>query len=267
MARRSIESESVRRILGVLLVVALLGAAVFFSGAAIRKVQADRQAGDPDLVPVSPADDAELTADALATTAPTDPADTDADAGMSEDGSRSTEPGILVVVSPTPGGAFDVTETVRLPSPTDTITLGPGPVARAGSQFGGAEPIATNVQVIANGDAVEVPEGTVTGEVALPVDGVTAFVVSYRLDGTLVRNVPSGERRGLAAIAPLARPPEADLPVEVIVTGETVLSVNCPLLSLSEQSCGRGSPPRLEVDESLPLEDALVTIQLDLPES
>ena len=49
------------------------------------------------------------------------------------------------------------------------------------------------------------------------------------------------------------------------VPGRSVRNLTCPHLRLSERACAAGSPSRLRVDRSLPLRDARIQVQLDLP--
>ncbi len=184
--------------------------------------------------------------------------------GLPTDGPGISEPGVLMVIAPSTGGSFDVTEQVRLPSAINVVELAPAQLSGAGSQFDDAEPVATTVQLSTDGQPIVVPDGTVAAPVSIPVDGITQFELSYQLDGTTVRSVPATARRALAAISPLIQATPGDLPVAVVIVGP-VLGVNCPLLTLAEQSCGVGSAPMLQVDRVLPLDDAVVTVQLDLP--
>ncbi len=185
-------------------------------------------------------------------------------AGLPTDGPGISEPGVLMVIALSTGGSFNVTEQVRLPSTTNLVELAPAQLSRAGGQFDDAEPVATAVQLSTDGQPIVVPDGTVAAPLSIPVDGITQFELSYQVDGVTVRSLPSTARRALAAVTPLVQATPGSLPVAVVVAGP-VLGVNCPLLTLAERSCGAGSAPMIQVDRVLPLDDAVVTIQLDLP--
>ncbi|MGI8947948.1 MAG: hypothetical protein ACR2FV_08245, partial [Ornithinimicrobium sp.] len=121
------------------------------------------------------------------------------------------------------------------------------------------------VQLSVDGQPIRVPDGVVDSPFDVPVEGaITEFDLSYQLDGTSVRSLPSTARRALAAVSPLLDDTPYNLPVAVVVSGP-VLGVDCPLLELSERACGRGSTERMQVTPNLPFDDAVVTIQFDLP--
>lgn len=181
-----------------------------------------------------------------------------------EDGPGVTAPGVLLIVSPTRAGTFDVWERVRLPDPVDMVTLSPPDVAAAGSQFEKAQPVATSVQLSVEGQPMGIPDGVVDGPVEVPVEAITEFELSYQLDGISVRSLPSTARRALAAVSPLLDNTPYNLPVAVIVNGP-VLGIDCPLLEVSERSCGRGTTERMQVARNLPFKEAVVAIQFDLP--
>ncbi len=186
-------------------------------------------------------------------------------ADLPREGPGITQPGILLVVSPSRGGSFDVWERVRLPDPVDTVTLSPPDVTRAGTAFAGAEAVVTKVQLDVDGQPIHVPDGVVVdGTFDVPVEGITTFELSYELDGTSVRSLPSTARRALAAISPLLDDTPYNLPVSVVVDGP-VLGVGCPLLDLSDRACAQGTSQRILVARSLPFDDAVVTVQFDLP--
>ena len=259
--------------LSVLLISLLWVGAALFTAFTFRAVLSDDQAAitptsraagptTPESSTTTPSPESSTTAAPSATT----PGETRAltPDGLPTDGPGISAPGVLLVIAPSAGGSFDVTEQVRLPSPTKEVELAPAELSRAGDQFDDAEPVATTVQLSADGQPFVVPDGIVAAPVSIPVDGITQFELSYQLDGITARSLPSTARRALAAVSPLVRATPASLPVVVVVAGP-VLGVNCPLLTLAEQSCGVGSAPMLHLDRMLPLEDALVTIQLDLP--
>ncbi len=187
-----------------------------------------------------------------------------ADVELPDSGPGITQPGILLVVSPSRGGAFDMWEQVRLPEPVDEISLTAPDVGRAGTQFEGAQPVATMVQLSADGQPIRVSDPVADGQVDVPAEGVTQFQLSYQINGTTMRSGPSTARRALAVVSPLLAEAPSDLPVAVIFNGP-VLSVNCPLLDLAERSCGQGTSERIQVGGILSFDDAVITIQFDLP--
>ena len=176
-----------------------------------------------------------------------------------------TEPGILLIVTPASDGSFDVVERIRMANAVSALTLRPALVAQAGAQFATATAAAELVQVSAGDQPVVVPEAKVGGPLTLTVADVDHFEVRYRLTDVTVRSTPSTAGRALAAIGPLTDGVGADHPVHVIAAGPTVLGLNCPLLPLSQQSCGRRLPTGPGVERELPWSLALTTVQFDLP--
>ncbi|MGB7448924.1 MAG: hypothetical protein WA892_07325 [Ornithinimicrobium sp.] len=178
--------------------------------------------------------------------------------------SELDEPGIVMVVSPSLDGDLLVTETVRLSASTDTLTFGPPLVRRAGSQFDEATATATGVRLRSPGQAVSFPEGPVDEQVQVAVPATQDAEISYRLSGATVRSTPSEAGRASGAVSPLLRDLDAELPVQVVVTGPTVLNLACPLLPVWEQACQNGTPLAAQTKAPLPFADAVVTVQLDL---
>lgn len=176
-----------------------------------------------------------------------------------------TQPGILLIASPASDGSFDVVERIRLVNPVSALTLRPAPVDRAGQQFASASATATQVQVSAGDQPVVVPGATVGATISLPVAEVDQFELRYRLTDVTVRSTPSTAGRALAAIGPLTGGVDDDLPVEFIVTGGTVLGLNCPLLPLSQQSCGSSVAAAPSVERELSWRLAVTTVQFNLP--
>lgn len=183
---------------------------------------------------------------------------------LPDEGPGVSAPGVLLVATPTEGGAFEVWEGVRLPHPVDTVTLSPPTVADAGSRFETAEPVVTGVQLRVDGQRIQVPDGVVEGKFDVPVEQILEFELSYQLDGTSVRSLPSSNRRALAAISPLLDDTAYNLPVAVVVNGP-VRGVDCPLLDPSDRACGRGTTQQMQVNRNLPFDQALVTVQFDIP--
>ncbi len=88
----------------------------------------------------------------------------------------------------------------------------------------------------------------------------------YTLSGITIRSIPSRAGRALTAISPLVQGEPRDLPVVAMVSGSTVLNIQCPARTpLSKQACSVGRPPRLRVDGRLPWNKALIVVQFDLP--
>ena len=178
-----------------------------------------------------------------------------------------TEPGILLVASPASDGSFNVLERIRLASPASSLTLRPATVGRAGSQFASASAVASQVQVTAGDEPVNVPGAAITAATTLPVAEGDRFEVRYRLTDVTVRSTPSTSGRALAAIGPLTGGVNDDFPVLFIASGGTVLGLSCPLLPLSERSCGSHVQPGLGVQHELPSALAITTVQFNLPAS
>jgi hypothetical protein len=176
-----------------------------------------------------------------------------------------TEPGILLIASPAPDGSFEVDEGIWLRQPIGALTLRPGPIDRAGREFASASPTATQVRLQAGDRSVTVPDDEIGRASTLPVAEGDRFELRYRLTDVAVLSTPSSSGRALAAIGPLTGNVPDDLPVHFIVTGSTVLGLNCPLIPFAEQACGSrlGTEPGFQ--HELPAQRALVTVQFDLP--
>jgi hypothetical protein len=176
-----------------------------------------------------------------------------------------SRPGILMIGSPASDGSFDVVERIWLPNPVGTLNLRPAPIGLAGQQFASLSATATQVEVRAGSRTVMVPRATVDATVTLPVAEVDQFELRYRLTDVTVRSTPSSTGRALAALGPLIGGAGDDLPVQFIVSGETILGLSCPLLPLSQQSCGSGVRPGSGVQCELPRRLALTAVQFNLP--
>jgi hypothetical protein len=50
-----------------------------------------------------------------------------------------------------------------------------------------------------------------------------------------------------------------------MVSGSTVLNIECPVLRLRERACSIGRPPHLRAKPKLPWRSAVIVIQFDLP--
>lgn len=263
----------VRRLVGVVVVLTLLAA-----GVVLLRVGPDlpRSAGPTDgpatsagpapstaatTAPAPPTPDAvEVTAPPEATAAPAGPATP----SLPETGPGLTEPGALLIATPLADGTVDVQEIVYLPEPVDSLDLAPPDLADAGTDFADREAAVTDLQVSAGGGPVPVPVAGIVAPVRIAVPGVDRVEASYRLHDTVVRSVPSTARRGLLAVAPSLD--LGDLPVQVLVAGEDVLNLSCPLLpDVADRTCAAGSPPLVRTESPLPASRALVVAQLDLP--
>jgi hypothetical protein len=176
-----------------------------------------------------------------------------------------TRPGILLSASPASDGSFDVVERVRLANPVSALTLRPAPLDQAGRQFASASGTAAQVQVSAGERPVVVPGAKVEATMELPVGQADQFELRYRLTDVTVRSNPSPAGRALAAIGPLTGGVDDDLPVLFILSGGTVLGLSCPLLPLSQQSCGSRGQSGPSVERELPWRLALTTVQFDVP--
>jgi hypothetical protein len=88
----------------------------------------------------------------------------------------------------------------------------------------------------------------------------------YHLSGITVRSVPSRAGRALSAISPLVEGLPKDFPVAMLVSGSTVLNIECPILRrVRDQACSAGRPPNLRVSRKLPWNGAVIVVQFDLP--
>ncbi len=176
-----------------------------------------------------------------------------------------TRPGITLQVAPAPGGALDVAETVRLPSPTDVLVLRAPRVNRAAGDFAEVVATANQVQLTVDGQPVVIPTEIGGTPVTVQLESATdSYALRYLLVGTTVRSVPSTAGRALAAISSLSRPSDAG-PVMIYATGPTIRNLSCPLLAPAEVACGRGAAPELRLREALPGGAAVALLQLDLP--
>ncbi len=72
-------------------------------------------------------------------------------------------------------------------------------------------------------------------------------------------------RRTVAAFGSLLGGMPADLPVTVVVTGKTVLSLTCPQLPLAKMACGAGAVPRFRTLNPIPFGRSRVLVQYDRP--
>jgi len=261
------------RVVGVavLAVVAGLAAATFVIISGLNPLP-DRAAAEAPVASAGPAETGSTTA---ATQSPTSAPATVGSvlarltgrppAALPQAGPGLTQPGILLIASPASDGSFDVLERIRLTSPVTVLTLRPAPVARAGHQFGSASAAATEIQIGAGAETVAVPGAKIDGSTNLPVPASDQFELRYRLTDVTVRSTPSTAGRALAVIGPLTDGGDDDLPVLFVVTGDTILGLYCPLLPLTQQSCGSRVQDEPSVERELPWRLALTSVQFNLP--
>ncbi len=184
--------------------------------------------------------------------------------GMPE-GPGTTEPGILLIATPDARGRFDIAELVRLEQPVTLLQLRPIDVRAAGVGLDRARPVATQIQVTADEQALAVPRDRVSRATVLTLDAPTeVFQLRYVLRGVTERTPNSSPGRALGAVGPLVAGVPGDLPVAVVVIGRSVRNLGCPSSEMVRRPCATGQPPRLRVNRNLPHRAALVTVQLDL---
>ena len=252
--------SGIRRIVGLALLAGLAATAVVIVVSRLNSAAPERAAAEAPSTSVESAPP--LSAGSVRTTLTPPPP-----APLPQTGPGITLPGILLIASPASDGSFDVLERIRLMSPVSVLTLRPAPVDRAGRQFSSASAAATQVQVSAGDQPVVVPGGKVGARVDLPVADVDQFELRYRLTDVTVHSSPSKAGRALAAIGPLTGGVDDDLPVLFIVSGGTILGLNCPLLPISQQSCGSRVQTGPSVERELPWRLALTSVQFNLPPS
>lgn len=262
MSRPTYSLPHLRRFLGAFVVISLLVAALaVYNGTQMRAPATAASLGSEisDSVTVGPLDSAPATITI-------EPEPSAANVKAPTEGPGVSEPGLLVIASPLPDGAWDISEQALLAEPTQQLTLAPADLSRAGAQFAFGHPEATTVQISAGRQPVVLPEAQVLERMTAAIPSTTQIEISYRLDGATVSTIPSTARRGLGAIMPLISDLDPELPVVVMVVGETVLSLSCPELSLSERACGRSiGDQAIILAEPLSFGAAVVTVQLDIP--
>ncbi|WP_405063863.1 hypothetical protein OG474_20060 [Kribbella sp. NBC_01505] len=175
-----------------------------------------------------------------------------------------TTPGIRLVAVPRADGSFDVVEDVVLPEPADTLQM---QVPTSGELLPGlmtkTAPRASDLQLLADDTVVALDASTVETTRDMPLTTpATKLRLTYRLTGTTVRRTPQRPQRAAAALRPLIAPAEDTLPTTVSVASG-LLNAVCPLLT--ETRCAVGDPPNLTIRPDIPVSQALVVIQFDLP--
>ncbi len=155
---------------------------------------------------------------------------------------------------------------VLFDAPTTSIRLTPARLALAGSDFSKAKPVATQVQVTAGDQPVVVPGGRISRPTDIALNTPAKRIeLRYKLDGITVRSIPSPAGRALAAISPMASGVPKDFPVVMMISGNTVLNVECPFLPLRIRTCWTGRPPQVRVKPRLQWNKAVIVVQFDLP--
>ena len=170
------------------------------------------------------------------------------------------------MASPLRDGSFDVAELVILPSQVDSVRLAPPKLAPGGKPFAGLKPVASDVQMSANNQPVIVPKGQVDSrlDIAL-VEPANRMELRYQLHDVTARSIPSRAGRALAVISPLAAG-DPRLHVVMMVSGGTVRNIQCPMRrGISGQTCAAGRLPHLRAKGELPLSQAVIIVQFDLP--
>jgi hypothetical protein len=251
----------VRRSLGALTVTALLGAAVAVGAGlswpgtvrATDGAPASRQpTAGPDASPTRT-----IVTRTISPTPKTSPTPTQ---------SSSANPGIAMTARPDPDGSFFVSEVITLPAAVTEVAVRPASIGDAGTGFERLRPMAINVELTAGGQALVVPDGPITSEVTLRWGSPTRQVqLRYRLSGVSVASAHAKPGRALAAFGSLLDRMPANLPVTVVVTGKTVLSLTCPQLPLATMACGAGKAPQFRTLHPIPFDRSRVLVQYDRP--
>ncbi len=251
-------AAGLRRAIGLILVAGLCVSAVTF----YRDAELPRSA--PSVAGSAPVATAVHTP--AASPSPQPPATTAPAKTKLPKGPGTTEPGILLMASPLRDGSFEIAEIVLLSAPTSSIRLGPPRLTLAGSRFARAQPVASQVQVSAGTQPVLVPGGRVMQRTDLALNAPAGQIeLRYNLSGVTLRSTPSRAGRALAALSPLVGGVPDDLPVVLMVSGSTVLNIECPVLPLRERACSIGRPPHLRAKPKLPWRSAVIVVQFDLP--
>ena len=258
--------DSLRRSIGALTVTALLGAAVAFSAGLTWSSSAAPSArssagavpslaqGQSTLIRPIPSPARTILPTPRTSPTPMPP------------GEAVGAPGIAITTRPESDGSFLVSEVITLPAPTTEAVLRPPSIGDAGTRFKQLLPTAMQVEVSAGGQALAVPNGSVRSEVMLRWDSPTQQLrLRYRLTQVSVASQPAKAGRTVAALGSLLDRMPADLPVKVVVTGRTVLSLTCPQLPLARLSCGAGAAPKFWTLRSIPFDRSQVLVQYDRP--
>jgi hypothetical protein len=264
--------EVVRRSLGALTATALLGAAVAVGAGlswpgTVRATDSAPASAVPSPASRQPA--AGPSASPTRTVVPTrtiSPAPKTSPTPTHRASSPIGNPGIAITARPDPDGSFFVSEVITLPAAVTEVAVRPASIGDAGIGFQRLRPNATNVEVTAGGQALVVPDGPITSEVTLHWGSPAQRVqLHYRLSGVSVASAHAKPGRALAAFGSLLDRMPADLPVTVVVTGKTVLSLTCPQLPLATMACGAGKAPQFRTLQPIPFDRSRVLVQYDRP--
>jgi hypothetical protein len=259
--------DAVRRSVGALTLTALLGAAVAV-GAGLT------WPGSAALSARLPASTVPPSASSESTVAPPSPSPArtilpnqgTSPTPMARPSATVGASGVAITTRPDSDGSFLVSEVITLPAPVTEAVLRPPSIGDAGTRFMQLRPTAMQVQVSAGGQPVAVPDGAVRGEVMLRWDSPTRQLeLRYRLTQVSVASRPAKAGRTVAALGSLLDRVPADLPVKVVVTGRTVLSLSCPQLPLARLSCGAGAAPKFWTLRAIPFDRSRVLVQYDRP--
>jgi hypothetical protein len=175
-------------------------------------------------------------------------------------------PGIAITTHPESDGSFLVSEVITLPAPATEAVLRPPTIGSAGIRFKQLRPTAMQIEVSAGGQPVVVPDGPLRSPVLLRWGSPAQQLrLRYRLTQVSVASRPAKPGRTVAALGTLLDRMPADLPVKVVVTGRTVLSLTCPQLPLARLSCGAGIAPKFWTLRSIPFVRSQVLVQYDRP--
>lgn len=265
LVRRS-RAAGLRRALGLVLIGGLCAAAVTFYQESPELPRSGPEATTSMPLPTA-SSSAQTPSASSSTSAAKQPARTSAESEAKlPKGPGTTEPGILLMASPLSDGSFDIAEMVFLPVATSSIRLAPPKLTLAGSRFAKSKPVATQVQVSAADQPAMVPDGRVSRSMDITLlEPAKRIELRYNLRGITLRSVPSPAGRALTAIGPLAGVPKS-LPVAMMVTGSTVLNIECPAIRhVQGQACSTGRPPRLHVKPKLSWSNAVIVVQFNLP--
>ena len=259
--------DALRRSVGALTVTALLGAAVVVGAGLTWPSSAAQSARQPARAVPSLAPSQSTLIRPIPSPARTIlPTPRTSPTPMAPPSEAVGAPGIAITTHPESDGSFLVSEVITLPAPATEVVLRPPSIGDAGTRFKQLRPIATQVEVSAGGQALAFPDGPVRSEVMLRWGSATQQLqLRYRLTQVSVASRPAKAGRTVAALGSLLDRMPADLPVKVVVTGRTVLSLTCPQLPLARLSCGAGKAPKFWTLRSIPFDRSQVLVQYDRP--
>ena len=248
---RSRARDFVRRTVGAVVVTALLGAAVAVgAGLTVPGSAAPPMTGTPASAPVR-------TISAAPKPSPSPSPSGSDSAGL---------PGIVINAHPEPDGSFLVSEAITLPATATEAVLRAPSIGDAGAGFDRLAPAAVDLEVRAGEQVLAVPDGSVHRAMTLRWDQPTSSLqLRYRLTEVSLTSRPSRAGRSLAAFGTLVGGMPANLPVRVVVTGRTVLSLTCPQLPLARMACGAGEAPKIWTLRPIPFDRSQVLVQYDRP--